>query len=235
MRFAEFELDRVIFEAKYKRAFRLWDSAGAVALALMEAFPNSENVEANPSKIAFVSKDRNSDFAVELERVGLTFIKGSSTMEDAGDMAQKVIQIAFKNLQITELERVGARAIFTKKEKSLTDATKKVEEMGLVRIPEGSHFGTDKPPTSLDLRFRWEDGPRGVNLNVRSELLRIEFTPPREIDDVEATIEERPRIVLDVDYFTPKPITAAQLSPRDWITSLRGITNRDVPRFLGFL
>ena len=226
----DFELERIVFEVRFPSAFQLWDRAGALSDALAKVWEPLSLTTAQPGSIAF-RRGRDMNLAVELGRaVMVLFYPGSRPDVKQIDAFFEVVR---EHLQLTTLQRVGLRFLLFKKFETLTKAASAVLGVGILNVPKERVFGAEGEPTAAEAMIGFSGKGLGGTLRIGAQTRQVNIDLPLEVSpDIKETHETSHGVSLDVDFFTPKEVQAAQMGLPEWIEQVMHVYRRDVPKFL---
>jgi len=226
----DFELERLVFEARFPNAFQLWDKAGALSDALAKLWEPLSLTTAQPGSIVF-RHGRDMNLAVELGRAVMTlFYPGSKPEVKQIDAFFGVVR---EHLQLTTLQRVGLRFLLFKKFETLPMAASSVLGVGILSAPKERVFGAEGEPTAAEAVIGFTGKGLGATLRIGAQTRQVSIDLPPEVSpDIKETHETSHGVSLDVDFFTPKEVQAAQMGLAEWIEQVMHVYRRDVPKFL---
>lgn len=226
----DFELERIIFEVRFPNAFQLWDRAGTLADALSKVWEPLSLTAASPGSIAF-RLEREMNLAVELGRAVMGLYHPSSKP----DVKQfdAFFAMVREYLEVRTLQRVGLRFLSFKKCETLSMAASALLDVGILNVPTERVFGTEGEPTTAEAMIGFQGKGMGATLRIGTQTRQVKVELPLEVSPkISETHETLYGVSLDVDFFTPTEVQAAQMGLSEWIEQVMHVYRRDVPKFL---
>ena len=194
-------------------------------------YPNIKVASAEPNKI--VMRDGPVDLTVEPNRVGVQLFDRTG-LKDLPATTAKIANSIFAILEVPEFTRIGLREIYWKVFPTKAEASAEVLKFGLLRLPEGKHFGVAGPPISPEIHFQREEGSKGFGVRIKAETVEFKVEFPYVWHKVAESIAEiRETLSFDIDCFVQGTILRSQISIEDWITQTLHVIRRDTDAFLG--
>lgn len=233
MNISEFTLQKAILEVRYENAYLHWDRAGSMWHTASQEWLGLEMVTAEPGATVFRWKNMY-EFSARVERANATIHFPGASLDDEGyKVFDKFIELVVSKLSISDFSRIGFRAIFQKKCKSEKDASEQLLSLGLLKPPEGRHFGISGDITILSFDARWEGEELGSRVRVLTQKAEVDFDPPPGINELKSVHTVKHHIIYDVDYFTTASTSTGQFKPLKWIPPVMQVIRRDAKDFLG--
>src|SRR5260370_10523920 len=107
-------------------------------------------------------------------------------------------------------------------------------KFGLLRIPEGRHFGVSGVLLNPEIAFRKEEVSKGFSIRLKAESLEFKLELPHIWHKVTKSVEEvRETVVVDIDSYVQGTILPTQIAFEDWISQTLHVIRRDTNVFLG--
>lgn len=229
-----YRLERVAYEIRYPSAFALWDSAGAIANALLALAPEAQSLDAQPNRITFRLDDKH-EVVVELSQARIVSFFPSGSLEKTAALSQGVFSCILSALRPKVLDRVGARFMYYKKFPNEADASAHLMTLNWLTVPASLLGHSSKNDASKaempDIAFRVVSTHLGTLFRIRSEERKLEINPTldmRHILDARTEIENG--VALDVDHYTKTPILLSQIHFSDWLLQASRVAARDGER-----
>ncbi len=233
MKISEFTLQKAILEVRYEPAYLHWDRAGSMWQTASQEWRGLEMSSAEPNRTVFKWKNMY-EFSALVERANVNVLFPGSTLEDEGyKVFDKFIELVASALKISDFSRIGFRTIFQKPCESEKDASAQLLSLGLLKPPEGKHFGISGDITRLSFDARWEGEELGSRVQIFTQKEETDFDPPPGIDELKSVHTSKNLITYDVDYFTTASTSVGQFKPLKWIPPVMQIIRRDAKDFLG--
>jgi hypothetical protein len=232
MDLSNFDLHSASFEVRYDQAYSLWDRAGGLWQAVRKSAPTIKLGESNPTKITGTI-DRRFQLSVELEKVLVIVFPPPSILEDYTALCRNVLTAAVDILDIKLFSRIGLRIIYQRKFGSSEEAAGALLGTGIMKVPEGKHFGIEGPPKLPHYAIRLDGDNLGIQVNFRTQDRKIKIDAPMGETAFESVEKDIFELVYDIDYFTIGTVDVGQFRASDWIPNAIRLIRRDSKVFLG--
>lgn len=226
-----FKVHSLIFQLQYKEAFLLWDRAGKIAsgmkqiwseLKVRNGVPNQQDLACPGCQVS----------------TGLT----QSTVVLRGDnvllsTSLEKLSAAFKvwrfNLDIVELARISARAIFVKNFDSMDEVKRYMFSLAVVEWPTQKVF--DQPIDSSknvpDVMFRFEDEKSFTFVRIRAEERKFEVK--LDPDVMENDIKKDTfRVLIDFDRGNLGSVLTEKIKLDEWFKGYVHVMRRDIDKVI---
>jgi hypothetical protein len=227
----DLELSQLSFELRFAHSYLMWDRAGQTWQEAARLFPGVTVQTAEPGKI--LMREGPIDLTVEPFRVNVQLFD-EETLKDFPMVAAKFTQAVASIFEVTEFTRVGLREIHWKTFPTKEEAAGELLKFGLLKIPEGKHFGVSGSPINPEISFRIEEAHKGFSIRLKAESVEYKLPLPYLWRNVAKPISEvRQMLSVDIDSFAQGTILPSQISFEDWITQTRHVIRRDANGFLG--
>jgi hypothetical protein len=227
---------QVSFELRYDPAFLLWDTTGAIWQSTKRHFKTFKQHQVSPNEQTFTG-DGRFVLLVSLDRVVITDHIPTGSAATAVDIMSSFSDLIVKRLQIPVLNRIGTRIIHTLKCKSADEARKKVAEAMPLNTPRSDFFGVRPTSLSPNLKIEASDGELAYTVHIHASEKKFEFEPPPEFAslNLDKRTETMDEVLLDMDFFTKKPMPTESFDARVWLNGWNKAVSRDSDRFLDWL
>jgi hypothetical protein len=232
LRIDDFEVKQVAFEVRYANAYLLWDHAGALWAEAARIWPDLEIREAKPGVTIFSRPGKN-DISVRLDKANFTFLRPKRNLDEFRANAATLIQLVCRQLEITDLSRIGFRIFYEKTYPDLHAASRAILDTVSIPAPPGKHFGIEGKYNSPEYTLRLEGKSTGMRFNMAARTGRLDFDAPWEIDELESIHKEFHQVAFDIDYYTLAPVSIGQLNIQEWINNAYHVIKRDAHAFWG--
>ncbi|MGA3308581.1 MAG: hypothetical protein ABSD08_08200 [Xanthobacteraceae bacterium] len=227
---SQFKLQRAVLEIRYAQSFLVWDHAGVVWQQLRTPFPEIKLRTAQPNQQT-LSLSKKLTAQVALESSNLTAYSPISDAEPFAEACMSFFPLVLKQLEISNLTRIGYRSFFQKSFETKQAAS----EFGFEQLPylrrKGKHFNIDGESRDPELALRWEGDATGILVRLQTIQQKLEADVPADFESVESINVERYVVVLDLDYYAHGNTSAAKFQPRALIESWSRLIRRDVEGF----
>ncbi len=230
---SKFKLQKVVLEIRYDPAFLLWDNAGTVWFTLRSKFPAQRLKTAQPNQqIMSLSKDLEG--TTELDRAFLQGTFPAQDLEAFRAAADIFFSCIIRQLDITDLSRVGMRLIYEKTFESRREASDYVLTCKPSLQRDGKFFNAEGGKV-LDPEFflRWEGDAIGCSVKVFSVEQRIQVGTPSEFPEVTPIDVTRNSAILDIDYYAHASMPVSKFNAPALIENWLRTVRRDVGGFVG--
>jgi hypothetical protein len=148
----------------------------------------------------------------------------------AAEFAKMVASV----LELQEFTRVGLRLVYWKVFPEKEAAAEAMVNCGLLRIPEGKHFGVGGLLVHPEIAFRKEEGGKGFSVRIKAEGLEYKLELPYLWHQVAKSVSEvHEQLSFDVDCYLQGSILLSQIAFEDWIVQTLHAVRRDSNSFLG--
>lgn len=234
---SHFSIAKVTFEARFGHAYLVWDRSGTLWTAAAKQLPNTKLVKAEPNSVVFTC-DPLTELAVKLDRISLTAFRAKNDLTEFSQTAEKMVEIARSNLEISEFTRLGVRFYLRKFFDAKALASAALLEKSRLSLPKGKFFNfevgaPDAATVNPEFAMRIEGEKLGVHIRAKAESMTVEMDPGYEASQfINPVKDEKHFVELDIDYYTLAPTPVGQLRCRDWIENARHMLRRDVTRFV---
>jgi hypothetical protein len=226
MSLSSFKLEQTTLEVRYAPALALWDKAGSVWQLIQERWPEITLVTAEPAKTVF--RFRNTTFFIELESARLTTFGPEKSLDGFRNDGRQFLAAIVQELRIRLFKRIGFRSVYFREYPNREEAAESFLSLDLVRVPDKKVFEVSDKPIGLQYFARWESDTKGLLVQARAEVRKLDYDPPPELaNDVEAIHRERYGVTLDFDYYTAAPVEPAQIDAAEWVKHAVHLINRD--------
>jgi len=235
LEFDDLHLYFAAFEVRFDDSFLIWDRSGAIWSEILRRFPEFKLRHAEPNRVTFgTSCDDEMQVAVQVGLVNVSVVLPDKKLERLSRVATHMTEVAADQLEVARYSRVGLRTQFTLDFKQPEAAAAAILSTGLVKVPDGPHFGLDAAPAAVEYSIRTEDGKNGFSLWLKTDTVKIDLESPFGFGSFTNGVHEtRHRAILDVDRFMMSPVLSSQLRVEDWIAQTLHIIKRDGQRLLG--
>jgi hypothetical protein len=232
MDLSHFDLRSVAFEVRYDQAYLLWDRAGALWQAVHRIAPTIKLTESVPAKISgFI--ERRFHVSVELEKVLIIVYPPPSTVEDYIALCRDILAAAIDILGVKIYSRIGLRLIHHRRFRSSEEAADALLSTGIMKVPEGKHFGIEGPPKLPHYAIRLDGDNLAVQVNLHTQERKLKIDVPLGETALESVEKDIFELIYDVDYFTIGTVDIGQFRASDWIPNALRVIRRDSKVFLG--
>jgi hypothetical protein len=232
MDLSHFDLQSVSFEVRYNQAYFLWDRAGSLWQAVRKSAPTIKLTESIPTKIAGTI-DRRFQVSVELEKVLVIAFPPPSTLDDYMALCRNLLSAAVDILEIKVFSRIGLRTIYQRNFRSSEEAAVALLSTGIMKAPEGKHFGIEGPPKLPHYAIRLDGDNLGIQVNFRAQERKIRIDVPMGETALESVEKDIFELNYDLDYYTIGTVDVGQFRASDWIPNAVRVIRRDSKVFLG--
>lgn len=234
--FSSFRRAQLIFEMRYSEAYELWDRTGSLWKSVEKDFTKLKSNQVGPNEQAFIA-DNRFVLTAGLQRCNFTDHRPTGspekTIEKVAGFANKVLN----SLNVTVLERVGFRSVFSVSCESLEELREK-SMIAVHALPLGAPFFGVRPTSfGAAVKIEADDGDFGYAAQLYPQEKGFEFNPPPDIliKDLERREEKTFELMLDVDFSTKKPLRTDAFDCKSWLLSWNRAIGRDADNFLEYL
>jgi len=225
----DFKLYRGVCEVRYEDAYLIFDRTGIVFQRVRESFTNVEVMNASPNGSTFNSAEGR--FGLEVAQSRFTADKPDHSLEGFSTHCKKYFDIVTDCFEIQVFKRIGLRTFARKDFESVELAETALSSIGLLNVEVKQRFGAADKPNEIIIR--WEGKDIGALFRLKAETGRIDLVLPPELEMPEAEIHKRiTGLVIDVDFYTIKPVEKAQWDPISWIPQSIRTVRREVNAIL---
>lgn len=232
-----FSLARAVYEVRYPIAYRLWDRAGALAVAVADLNPKLVNKTAQPNQIVFSSDSVHVSLELSVMRVITKNPDTTPKVNEHGSFCARLERAVAEVLELTQFERVGARFIFARPFESREKAGDVLQQCGLLTLPQRfrEHIVTGSKTTQPEIAFRVEGAAYATAYRLRTESQEVSFEPPFDVDfvDLRPASASAHVLVFDVDRYTSAPLSIGKIDAAEWVTTSFKSASRDREQLLG--
>lgn len=229
---SDFEFESIAFEVRYSSAYLHWDRAGAIWSEVASKLPGLTIVNAEPSKTVF-TLHRRYLFTIELERVICIEYFPNKKLDEFISTLKEFIEITVRHLEVTDYSRIGIRLIYFKEYPDQEAASGALLSTGLIRIPDGKHFGIEGKATHPEYGMRWESKTKGATVRIKAEGRKLDFDAPLNIKELSPVHILKYGLTVDIDYFTSATIGTGQFRAEDWVNQSVHFVKLGIGSFLG--
>jgi hypothetical protein len=154
-------------------------------------------------------------------------------VEKVAVFANKVLEV----LEITVLDRVGFRYLFSLPCDSLEEAREKSRTSVAVLPSQTRLFGVEPRSFGATVKLEADDGDFGYLAQLYPQEKSFDFNPPPDVAEsgLERRAQKLSQLVLDLDFSTKKPLRVDAFDCEAWLLSWTKAVNRDADAFLDYL
>jgi len=225
-------IQQLTFEVRYSRAPLLWDNAGKIWNEIQNNFFSSEAKHVSPQSVKYTLDD---DFqvSIDIDKAFVMWFNNDKTIEDFYYLADHVLSVTKKYLDVKEFSRVGARFIFLEPVESVQNAMKTLIEDEVIVDRSGDYFNVKGKLTESEFYCRWEDDDIGVSVRVKPIEQNFIIDPPLSLlGQIDRTEKHVYSIQHDVDYYTKKTVSVTQLSAQAFAKQAKELIYSDLDKFV---
>jgi hypothetical protein len=225
---------QISFELRFDPAYLLWDTTGAMWQSVKRLFKTFKHQQVSPNETSFIG-DGRFVLTVSLDRAVITDHTPAGAASAAVEVMSTFSDIVVSQLRIPVLNRIGTRVIHSIKCKSAEEARQKAAEAVPLSVAGNEFFGISESTFSPHLKIDASDGELGYTVQLYISEKKFEFEPPPEfatalnLDRRSETIDE---LLLDMDFFTKKPMPIESFDARVWLNGWNKAIARDTDKFL---
>jgi hypothetical protein len=234
--FSSFRRTQLIFEMRYSEAFTLWDRTGRLWKLVEKDFTKLKPNQVQPNEQTFIADDRYV-ISAGLQRCNFTDHKpiggSEKIVEKVATFANKVLDV----LELTVLERIGFRLIFSLPCSSLAEAREK-SMISITALPSRTLlFGVEPQSFGAAAKLEVDDGDFGYLAQLYPQEKKFDFSPPPDVlmAGLEKREEKTFELVLDFDFSTKKPLRTEAFDCKSWLMGWNKAIGRDADTFLEYL
>ena len=227
----DLDFSQFSFELRFAHCYLLWDRAGRIWQQTTRLLPNATVSNAVPNKINM--RDGAVDLTVEPNRV-IVQLFDRERLKDIPTIAGDFTAMVSSILELPEFTRIGLRMIYWKVLPTKVAAAAEVMKFGLLKIPEGRHFGVEGLALNPEISFRKEEGSKGFSVRIKAEGVEYNLELPYIWHKVAKSVSEvRETLSVDIDSYLQGTILPSQIAFADWITQTLHVVRRDASGLLG--
>lgn len=221
------------FELRYPHAYPLWDAAGKIASEAAQRWPTLVLREATPGQQKFRIGD-NIEMAVLIDRWHVLSVGPKHNEDEFLRICRFAYDQAALTLRVPKFSRVGLRPTFLKRFNAIDEAVQAFVSTGLVRVPDGRHFGIEGKLALPECILRYESDQLGCMAHLKVQTRKVGILE-KPLGDVDFDLKEveRHEFVFDIDYYTMSDVLVGQLKVEEWIRQAMQVVRRDAKIFLG--
>jgi hypothetical protein len=230
--FSAFRRNQLVFELRYAPAYAFWDRAGLLSTEIGQLFKTFQNTSAQPGQVTFTADDRYA-LAASLDRASITDHQPQTNLESTFEIFAAFSDIVATRLSIQIFTRIGARYFYTIECKSLKEARDKAKLAVITTMPSRL-FGIDLISAAPMFRLEADDGELAFNAQIYARENRVDFIPPPDASalGIEKVEKLTFQLVLDVDFFTKKPVARESFEAKSWLMGWSKSITRGADEFL---
>lgn len=210
-----FQLEKIVFEARYDRGFLYWDRCGKIWKELTDKWPNLKEINVAPESATFRLGDKALNLLFDKSKCNLTqeFPEDLDTFYDISD---KFILVIRENLDINVFKRIGNRYLFLKPFSELSEVIEAIKKIKIISIKEDKiiHLGTKFLELGTNFRIGSDDLNYSIKIGSINRALEVSLPPPLTVD---TSRFNKVGLLFDVDIYTEKFTEAGILKPDEFI------------------
>ena len=213
----------------------IWDGAGRIWSDLSNDF-KLQSTDVVPNLIKFTI-DEEFEVSIGIEKSSIVWFQKDKAAKNYYHVCSRIIEVCKKYLEIKNYNRLGERILLLEKTETTKDASEKLHKYNLIKKFKGEFFNIKGEQPFGDCAIKWEDEDIGTTvrlsvfdqtLNINTQPMFSRFVPATEIQK-EIKISG---VLYDVDYFTKKKVSAAQLKADEWLKQAVELIENDLDKFL---
>ncbi len=232
MDLSHFDMQAVSFEVRFEPSFIIYDKAGSIWSGIQGGHPTLKLSHVTPEKVDGVVDDKF-QISIELERIAVHGFKPSRNFGEFTEFCSEVIDRGVTTLKVGSFDRVGLRVVYRKSCRHKDEPSAFLLSLGLMKVPDGKHFGISGKVKNPHYAMKWEDEDFGVQINIRAQERKIKVEPPLGEAVFEAIDKDLFELDYDIDYYAQRKIGIGQFRTKDWIDNAMRLIRRDSKVFLG--
>jgi hypothetical protein len=212
----DFQTEQVTVELRYPPAVLLWDESGKIWNQILGRFPELKPVTLVPNQQIFESVHLRVSTELEALRV---LARGPKAEGRGAEIAQAMLEICLKPMNIWSFSRVGLRVIKSRKFATIHDATADTFAMLPERMTRS--LRDNSRVTALNVGYRQETEVAGLIAGLRAEEREIKVNFPWEISsrvshELAKQFDKENVVIIDSDYYTIGATQAESLNVLEW-------------------
>lgn len=218
MNFEDFQIERIVFEVRYKNGYLYWDNFGKLWKGLAAEWPEIEVHHVDTQTGILKLKEKFIDINVNPQK---SFIIQHlpKKLDDFNSIAENLVGLLNELLEIETFTRVGNRFILILPCDSVDEATNIIKEADLFSVNTEKTKSLGKILKENELRLLYHSDDVGTNFRLQSvdrKLTEFPLPTPSKID----TSWFIPKgVLLDIDYFSIKPVGFGILKSTEYINN----------------
>lgn len=166
---------------------------------------------------------------INLDKLVITDHRFGKDEENTVQVMSDIYKVAREYLRLTTLNRVGTRIIAASDFPTKNRAFEFLEGLRLVKVPADKMFGLSSSNVNPTYKIEVQDGDVGYTGQIyyQNRSLSIELVP--EVNDLGFSEQTKKleEVVIDLDFFTTKPMSVASFSPERWMERWLRAAKRD--------
>jgi hypothetical protein len=214
--FSDLTLEKAIIEMRYSYNPIFWDSSGKVVLPILAKSPNFklQDVKANNVQYGWWQEGLAFNFNHEKADVVQDF---PANLDHFKTLCTDLNQALRNEMGVTAYSRIGNRFLYLLATKNSEAATELMEKIGMLRLDLAKlqPFGEGKI-RSQNLSFTHEGDDKGFIFRMANISRQAEIQAPRPFA-IDTSKFSTDGLLLDVDFFTKKPVDSITFAPKDFI------------------
>ena len=226
--FKQLLLERVVFEVRYVKGYMYLDNSGKILNSILDKYPTFEDVSPDPLGGTRLTMNVPDYIALRFTHDrSIVEISYPNDLKLYGELTNEIINLISKQLEISTFTRIGNRFFYVLPIKAIEEANEIFKAAVLFTIPEEkvSIFGkTFKEP---EVKFVTVDEDIGYIVRL-STTSRVFKEPPKPLK-IDSSKLITMGILVDIDYFTLKPVDLSMLNCDDLIKSNEHRLSKMIP------
>jgi len=219
----EFEkliIERVILEARYTNGYLYWDNCGRIWKTVFEKWPSFKEMELSPQRAVLKMHDEGLELKFDKNSVNINQEYPPSSFKLFKELSDMIIPLIAQTFEINSFSRIGNRIFYLYPTDNIDEATAIVKSTGLFNIPTEKIEPFGEKMIEPKARFRIQNDDIGYTFNLSAISRRIDVSLPKPIKaDTSKFISNA--VLIDVDYFTRKPVDLSVLDCGDLIDTIQ--------------
>lgn len=228
-----FRLQTVIFQIRYKEAFRTWDHAGEIAQRLNIIWPGLKLSDGQPNRQIF--KGNNINIQTSLTSSTITLTGADSLAHDKVEQLKKSFEMWREILELTDITQLSTLTTYEREFPSLKEANDELFRLNLARWPTEKVFdqpvGSEDNGVELFYRFQDENSFSTVKLQVEKTTYEVDLNPDY-VDEAEIR-KTKNKMLIKFDRGILGSLNPQKFRVDDWIKGYKHVLHRDIGKVIG--
>lgn len=219
----EFEkliIERFIIEVRYLHGYLYWDNCGKIWKTLLDKWPNFKEIEVSTEKAVLKMHEESLELRFNKNNINIGQEYPPSSLKLFKELSNMVIPLIAKTFEIASFSRIGNRIFYLYPTDNPDEAADIIKSTGLLNISKEKTDPFGEKMLEPRVRFVLQNDDIGYTFNLSAISRSINLTLPKPIK-INASDFIPHAVLIDVDYFTRKPVDLSVIDFDDLINTVQ--------------
>lgn len=219
----EFEkliIERLIIEARYFHGYLYWDNCGRVWKTVLDKWPAFKEIEVSPQKAVLKMYEEGLELRFDKDNINIGQDYPPPSLKLLKELSNMVIPLIAKTFELESFTRIGNRIFYLYPTDNPDEAADIVRSTGLLDISKEKMEPFGDKMIEPRVRFVVQNDDIGYTFNLSAISRKLNVNLPKPIGvDTSKFISNA--VMIDVDYFTRKPVDLSVIDFGDLIDTVQ--------------